>query len=70
MLLKMTSKDVLESDQQKVPVKKCLSLRPNVQVCLTSKIQNVSQAMLVRLAGALIILSHIFVEQMELFRSY
>ena len=32
---------------------KCLSWWPNVQACLASKIQNVCQAMLVRLAEAL-----------------
>ena len=40
-------------DKQNVVVTQCLSWWPNVQACLTSKIQNVCQSLLVRLAVAL-----------------
>ena len=51
------SKNVLKSfkniDKQNLLVKQCLSWLPNAQACLTSKIGNVCQVVLVRLAGAL-----------------
>ena len=46
------AKNVLKLEKQSVPVTQCLSWWPNTQACLRGKIQNVCQAMIVRLAGA------------------
>ena len=59
--LRVTSKNVFEIDkqivfeidEQNVFVKQGFSWWPNAQACLASKIRNVCQANLVRLAGAL-----------------